>query len=247
MKTSVHQFLSLCLIACALCLHAPQVQAQLQFIPEPFMRTWLNDLAPGCVDGAGYLDPDHPALDSVTTATLWPDGLDLTGLQYLHHLRDLSIFCPGAGIITPILPDSLERLTVGGFGFTAPLQLQAPLRYFSSWTTWSWSGTLIGPLPGTLDTLIYANFNGDGVIDLMPLPEGLVTLALRAHRLNGLTAIPSTVRTFRLHTDSAICLPTLPPVLDGFEVNSTAVNCLPSIPNVIDPAPPYHPSEHPAV
>lgn len=236
MRNPLKPALILLLAAVLLCLGAMPVQAQTHYIPEPFMRDWLNGLAPGCVDADGFLDPGHPGLDTVVSASLTPYCLDLTGVEYLHHLRDLSIYCMGAGIITPTLPNSLERLTVGGFGFTSPLLLPPALHYFDSWNFSHWSGLLAGPLPTTLDTLLYKNSNGDMTIELMPLPDGLRYLALSGHRINGLTSIPSTVRTFRLYADSAICLPPLPEELDAFEVNATAVICIPGIPNVVDPA-----------
>lgn len=236
MRNPLQPTLILLIAAILLCLVTMPVQAQTHYIPEPFMRDWLNGMAPGCVDVDGFLDPNHPGLDTVVSVSLTPNCLDLTGVEYLYHLRDLSIYCMGAGIITPTLPDSLERLTVGGFGFTSPLLLPPALRYFNSWNSWHWSGLLAGPLPTTLDTLLYENSNGDMTIQMMPLPDGLRYLALHGHRINGLTSIPSTVRTFRLYTDSAICLPPLPAELDAFDVNATALTCIPGIPNVVDPA-----------
>ncbi|HEX2616442.1 MAG TPA: hypothetical protein VHL57_02815, partial [Flavobacteriales bacterium] len=200
-------------LAITLCGILPVTRAQLQFIPEPWMRQWLNELAPGCVDGNGYLDPEFPALASVTTVSMAPNCLNLTGLEYLHHLRDLRIMCMGAGIITPTLPDSLERLRMDMFGFTGPLTLPANLRYFA--TDPYWEGALTGPMPVALDTFIYVT--GYHVLPFASFPNGLKYLEISAHRITGLDAFPLSLRTIKLRCDSAICLPQLPAQMDHVE------------------------------
>ena len=202
------------------------VSAQLQFIPEPWMRGWINDLAPGCVNAEGYLDPDYPALDTVYTAYLHSNVLDLTGIQYLNHIKDLTIVCPGAGIYPPTLPDSLQRLQIEGFPFTEPLQLSSPLRYFR---TFQALGTLLGPLPETLDTLII-NHVGDSWA-LPSLPDGLLYLDLNMYyTVLGLDVIPATVRTLILDSGSPICLPELPPNMDLLQISEGSIRCLPNLP-----------------
>lgn len=207
--------------------------AQLHYIPEPWLRGWMNQLAPGCVDAAGYLDPGHAALDTVHTAYLNTNTLDLTGIQYLHHLKDLTIQCNGAGVVTPIIPDSVERLTVDGFGFTGTLQLSPPLRYFSAGPNYTWSG-VTGPYPNTLDSLLYQN--GWDTLTLHPLPAGLLFLDVSSDHVFGLDSLPSTLRTLRLFANNPICLPRLPSEMDELDISYGSVYCLPNLPYVADPA-----------
>ena len=206
------------------------VQAQLQFIPEPWLRAWMNDLAPGCVNADGYLDPDYPALDNVHSAVLVTNVLDMTGIQYLHHLKELTISCNGAGVITPILPDSLERLMVDAFGFTEPLQLHSPLRYFEAGYSCSWSGSLVGPFPTTLDTLIVNQGSGEPLL-LPALPPSLLYLDLYCWEgIIGLNTIPPTLRTLRLDSHIPICLPLLPQMMDVVDIVGSSAYCLPNLP-----------------
>ncbi len=206
--------------------------SQLQFIPSVWLRGWMNELAPGCVNEAGYLDPDHPALDTVHTAMCNTNTLDLTGIQYLHHLKDLTIFSAGAGVMTPVLPDSLERLTFGGFGFTGPISIPDGLRSLFNYS----STSIIGPAPASLDTLLLHIGDATAGILLMPLPEGLSYLDLSTSgQITGLTSIPSTLRDLRIITNTTLCLPILPPVMDHLELGSTSVYCLPNLPFVQDP------------
>ncbi len=205
-------------------------RAQLQFIPEPWIRAWMNDLAPGCVNAEGYLDPAYPALDTVHSAWLLVNVLDLTGIQYLHHLKELHLTCNGAGTGAPILPDSLERLYIEGFAFTEPLQLNAPLRYFST-EGMGWGGTLLSPLPETLDTLILRDASGLGLV-LPPLPIGLLDLELQAWSgVLGLDTIPASLRTLRLGSGIPICLPELPSMMDVLGITEGSIRCLPNLPS----------------
>ncbi len=211
---------------------ASSAQAQLQFIPSIWLREWMNELAPGCVDAAGYLDPDHPALDTVHTAVCNTNTLDLTGIQYLHHLKDLTIYCAGAGVITPVLPDSLERLTLGGFGFTDPISIPEGLSSLVAY----WSGEIVGAIPSTLDTLLVHSFNTSMDVLLMPLPDGLTYLELvTSAQVTGLTSFPATLRHLRLVVGAPICLPTLPMEMDHMELGPTTTFCLPNLPTIQDP------------
>lgn len=206
--------------------------AQLQFIPSVWLRGWMNGLAPGCVNAAGYLDPDHPALDTVHTAVCNTNTLDLTGLQYLHHLKDLTIYCAGAGVITPVLPDSLERLTLGGFGFTAPISIPEGLRSLFAY----WSGEINGAIPSSLDTLVHHSWNSSVDVLLMPLPEGLTCLELvTSAQVVGLTSLPNSLRHLRLITGTPMCLPVLPQEMDYLELGPSTALCLPNLPFVQDP------------
>lgn len=210
--------------------------AQLQFIPSVWLRGWMNDLAPGCVDEAGYLDPEHPALDTVHTAVCDANTFDLTGIQYLHHLKNLTIECDGAGVITPILPDSLERLNLEGFGFTEPISIPDGLRSLHAGEIWTWSGSIIGAIPQSLDTLVLHIGDSSLGILLMPLPNNLTFLDLiTSGQITGLTLLPSSLSYLRLITNSTLCLPALPPTMDHLELGSGAVYCLPNLPSVQDP------------
>ncbi len=192
----------------------------------------MNEIAPGCVNAAGFLDPDHPALDTVHTAVCITNTLDLTGIQYLHHLKNLTIFCPGEGVNTPVLPDSLQMLTLGGFGFTEPITIPEGLRSLYAY----WSGEIIGPIPSSLDTLLNHAMNGSVDVLLMPLPEGLSYLEIiTSARIVGLTSFPSSLRHLHLITNTPLCLPVLPSQMDYLELGSSTAFCLPNLPSIQDP------------
>ncbi|MEO8069440.1 MAG: hypothetical protein ABI599_17210 [Flavobacteriales bacterium] len=236
MKNATAQALASVLLVAACSLFHTSLRAQLEYIPDPWLRGWMNQLAPGCVDAAGYLDPNHPALDTVHTAYLNTNTLDLTGIEHLHHIKDLTIQCNGAGVVTPVLPDSLERLTLQGFGFTGPIQLFAPLHYFNGgWPNDSWESTLIGPFPATLDTLLFFNGIGGIPLALPSLPNGLRRLAITSDLLQ-LDSLPPMLGTLQLMTNSTICLPSLPAEMDHLELSYGSVACLPNLPFVADPA-----------
>ena len=71
------------LTASLLLLGAGMARAQFVLIPDTSMRAWLNMMAPGCVDSAGYLDTLSPALvmppwvTSVSVYVNW--SVDLLG------------------------------------------------------------------------------------------------------------------------------------------------------------------------
>ncbi len=217
---------------CAALVLSTNAIAQLQFIPSVWLRGWMNELAPGCVNGAGFLDPDHPALDTVHTAVCNTNTLDLTGIQYLHHLKNLTIQCNGAGVITPILPDSLESLTLLQFGFTEPITIPDGLRSLYA----EWSGQFIGAIPPTLDTLLFHSYDGSQDLMVMPLPDGLTYLELvNSTQIVGLTAFPNSLRHLSLLTNTPLCLPALPPQMDHLEIGANTVHCLPNVPYIQDP------------
>ncbi len=106
-------FLSLLLPALALSL---QLQAQSVFLPDTNLRVWFDQQAPGCVDAAGWFDPNNELIQTDTSFTLvinWP-SCDLTGIGALPNARYLAIgTLEQLGPATiEAFPDSLRRLVL---------------------------------------------------------------------------------------------------------------------------------------
>lgn len=217
-----------------------RVAAQTHFIPDAFMRTWLNGLAPGCVDANGYLNAEHPGLLGITYAFMHAEALDLTGIQYLHHLRDLNIEVGGDGVWFPAFPDSLERLTLQGsfIADTIPL-LPSTLRFLdlSYYETTAGPQLMIPePVPQGLDTLIF--IGGAQEHEVMPvLPEGLSYLSIQGHAFFSritLRNLPSELKTLRVIYGELDCLPLLPAGLEVVELSCGVIDCVPNLPDGLD-------------
>lgn len=108
-------------IASLLLFGAGMASAQLVLIPDTNMRAWLNMMAPGSVNGTGYLDTQSPALVmppwvySVDLNVNWAPS-DLTGLQYLQGIEGLTVtYTQPGGSVLPAFPDSLDRIALHGF------------------------------------------------------------------------------------------------------------------------------------
>ena len=200
--------------------------ARAQFIPDPGMRNWLNGLAPGCVDGNGILDPQHPDLLLVEDASIFVNWQDLTGIQYLTNLRRL-VMSHGTFPFLPAFPDSLEVLEM----FTVPYATLPPLppklRVLRASTGYSFQG-FQHPFPETLDTLDLSTLSP--MNSLQGLNEGLRFLRLSCDSVNGLGPLPSTLQDLLLSTAQLECVPPLPIGLQTFLGGVPNVPCLPNMP-----------------
>lgn len=102
----------------------PGLYAQV-FIPDTIMRSWLNAEIPGIVDVNGIMDTAHADIPTVNVVD-WRHGqgmpgmsididVDLTGIQFLSSLEDLTLRGYAAqsyGFIANALPSSVRLIAV---------------------------------------------------------------------------------------------------------------------------------------
>ena len=228
----------LCLTSLVVATGSAASLAQLVFIPDTAMRTWLNGEIPGVVDADGYLDTAEPALASVSHAHLevtWGPS-DLTGLQYLAGLDGLELHygagSEGQAQVIPAWPPNILFLDLGGYSSEE--------------------------LPSFPTGLAELNLNSCPLIaQLPPLPEGLVTLGLgHLPMLSSLTlpttlshlncayelplllalpALPASMTSMSLHGLSSLSsLPALPYGFASLEMSATPMlTALPELPETL--------------
>ena len=191
------------LTASLLLLGAGMARAQFVLIPDTSMRAWLNMMAPGCVDSAGYLDTLSPALvmppwvTSVSVYVNWSPS-DLTGLQYLQGFDDLLVQYSQPGTASlPAFPDSLDRITMRNY-----------------------TGGTLPTLPSSLTKLFLQDCSG--LVSLPTLPSGIDVLQVDGClQLGALPALPSDLYHLTVSECTNLSgLPSLPASLGYLTITS---------------------------
>lgn len=216
-------------------------QAQSVFIPDPAMRTWLNNSMPGVVDPDGYMDTASPAIAAFTNGALTSSSssgpYDLTGLQYLHGLTDLTFNALTDVATIPGLPENLTHFEASLFGTVQLPTLPAGLEALS---LASYTLNVLPVLPNSIrhlkleglvissmlsefpDSLRSLELNNLPLITALPqFPPGLSTLHISTLPLASLPGLPAALRTMQLmDLDLLNTIPSLPAGLDTLIIHS---------------------------
>ena len=193
--------------------------AQLAFIPDLNMRTWLNNQIPGIVNAQGNMDTAHPGIPGLISTELlalpFTGPSDLTGLEYLTGLQYLRLLGGGVALILPAFPPNLIDLEVDLIGMTPLPPLPATLMSLSIRThdgltslpvlpvglqhlslSNLMSMTVLGPLPETLEHLWIENL--PQLESLPQLPDGLLELVMRSGPIDQLPVLPTGMELLEL-------------------------------------------------
>ena len=198
---------------------APSLRAQLVFIPDTNMRAWLNDQITGVVDGAGYMDTQHPGIATAIYGELivtW-NPADLTGLEYLTSMITFGLTCD---------PYFVTTLTHSAF---PPALVNLGVTHYPNAT--------MPPLPVTLESFGLSDV--DSLVSTPPFPESLDDLNVQyAPLLTNLSDMGSSMSTVELwYLPSLISLNGILPDTISYYLD------LGNIPQLVglSPLPAYHP------
>lgn len=201
--------------------HYGPVHGQNVYIPDPTMRVWLNAHVAGVVDANGFMNTSAPAIAGFTngelTCTVSNGPFDLTGLQYLNALTDLSLRVFTDVSVIPGLPASLTHLDALLYGTAILPSLPQGLQALA---IASYDFNTIPALPNSLEHLEL-----EGILlnnDLVELPSGLLVLDLHdLPLLHHLPELPVSLRRLHLTAlDSITSIPPLPEDLDTLIIQS---------------------------
>ena len=201
------------LIIAATLLTSRSSDAQPVFIPDTNFRAVLSTFVPGAIDVDGFLDPQHPAvLDLETMGFQWPPSasqptlpMDLTGIDALSNLEQLTIYCCHIdGMILAVFDDVV--VTVPAW----PANLRKLTLWFGTYLSLPpWPGALeeleldlpsgpseLPPLPATLERISLKA--GEDLLVLPELPAGIHHVTLEAPEDNSVPALPFSIDTLSI-------------------------------------------------
>jgi uncharacterized repeat protein (TIGR01451 family) len=235
-----------------------RVSAQTVFIPDTYLRTWLNNSMPGVVDANGYCDTlawnTAPPFSLSCVIGNVPEGttVDLEGIQYLKV--DWLNLWDGTGSDNPILwpgyPRANTKVWVNGLHvdsiqgafFPLPPALDNFFCICCGLTTIpAFSGSYLSfknvELSGTLTlptSLWSLSFENAGITSLPTLPADLNSLSITDDSLTAWpTALPVNLQTFSAKRCGLPDPPALPTELWVFVYNENGMTALQSLPNYL--------------
>lgn len=183
-----------CAVVSTLCgaLAFSTLHAQTVFVPDMNLRAWYNEVIPGVVDGAGYLDTAHAMWDfwgqEELALTLDWQPCDLTSLESLPQLLHLEIDFFEQEPTFSAWPPNLETLVIRGY-----------------------LGTSLPPLPLTIKGLCLREMGTTVPVDL---PEGLQTFQVQTSSITALGPLPASLKGLLLRQVPLQAMPSLPPTLE---------------------------------
>ncbi len=223
--------------------------AQLTLIPDPELRTYLNSLVPGCVDGAGYLDPAFPGVQQIDVLILPVNAEDHTGIEQLGGVLHLQAGPCGTPGDTPTLvfPPNVQSIELRNFvaqdaSTTLIPSFPASVTeiYIRDW--WSQSELVLPALPPDLRRLRMYGGNYLNIATLPTLPSSLETIHIGPSYLSSVPELPAgldslTLFSFSLELDElnaglkylefigapGHCLPILPDSLTNLSSNAECI------------------------
>jgi uncharacterized repeat protein (TIGR01451 family) len=249
-------FLSRSIILVPFLLGGLLADAQTMFIPDTYLRGWLNSAKPGSVDVDGYCDTI--AWNAVPPYLVefylnqMPDNstADLAGIQYLKMdyviindaaVRNITVLWPG-------YPRANTALTLRNVGanliqgpcFPLPDAITSfDCRACMMTSIPDFQGTslsisdvdLSGPqvIPPSLTSLTLLNCN---ITSLPPLPA-LTSLTVADDDLTGFPALPASLNFFDADNIGVADLPPLPSGLGFLYYTRNGVSSLPSLPGTL--------------
>lgn len=200
-------------------------RAQLVFVPDTNLRNALNAWVPGCVDAAGYLDPDDPDVQAHSSLTLQVDWTpaDLTGVNALSSLYTLSI----RGGYTIVNWGEPEFISDDSGSISIPYWPSGLQSLVLDRGTWN----MLPSFPTGLQAL-YIGVPGQPVIPVIPAGVTMLTVVDQA-TLSAFPGIPAGVE--HLHLEShGNPFPALPEGIQTLILNSSPGVAMPSFPNSVD-------------
>ena len=229
--------------------------AQTIYIPDTYLRTWLNNAQPGSVDVDGFIDAtawnaNPPGQVEFSFHDL-PDSyfLNLQGIEFLnmYALKMVDDEVPGATIVSwpgpPQLFFSLEVINVDlglfqGFEWPTPAMLdQFSCTRCGLTTIPEFQGTFMsfyevdfgGQVPAIPPTLTNLELTGCNLGGLPPLPA-LTNFTLKNDTLDAFPALPASLYSLTTEYAGLDVLPTLPPGLVNLRVRNGHLTELPDLP-----------------
>jgi uncharacterized repeat protein (TIGR01451 family) len=216
--------------------------AQGVFVPDTNLRNALNAWVPGCVDAAGYLNPDDPDVQAQHSLTLQVDWTpaDLTGVNALSSLDTLSIrggytivdwgepeFIPSDnGLISiPDWPSSLQSLVLDRGTWNVLPSFQAGLEALYMGVP---GQPVIPVIPAGVTTLTVVD---QATLSAFPgIPAGVEYLRLESHG-NPFPTLPEGIQTLFLKSSPGVGLPSFPNSVDSLVLMQFDATTIPSWPD----------------
>lgn len=210
--------------------------AQTMFIPDPYLRGWLNEAKPGSVDADGYCDTLNWNAVPPNSASfnLWdvPNNttVDLEGIQYLK-LNGLDVKDEEASNITvdwPGHPRVNTNMTIEGVDVNLFTGAFYPLPDTLDWFTCDACG--MTQLPAMNEGVDLHMLNVDLSGQTLIVPEGLYRLSFMNCGITEVPPLPTGLGQLNLADDSLTIWPAFPNSLRSLYADRVGLDYLPPMP-----------------
>ncbi|MEO8068094.1 MAG: T9SS type A sorting domain-containing protein [Flavobacteriales bacterium] len=207
------------ILTAALCCSAiTNATAQLVYVPDLDLRTYLDSVLPGVVDANGYIDSSGPQAQSMQYLTIGGNWsvMDLTGVEAFVNLYQLQVLNPvDAGYVDTLtitaLPPNLQQLVIHN----------------------DFSLSSLPQLPSALELLSLQDITD--LTALPPLPSGLTELRLEyLPDLTSIPALPTTMEYLGIRgCPDLVSLPQFPNEVGTLELMELELPSLPALPTIV--------------